>query len=85
MIAMDGELYTWGSNLHGCLGHAIRDQFVEHTADPGRRLGLGPRWKGWVEVWSATALRAGVHDRRDVYLYEGPTEDVARKLGGGGY
>ena len=25
-IAMDGELYTWGSNLHGCLGHAIRDK-----------------------------------------------------------
>ncbi|KAH8045660.1 hypothetical protein JL721_12563 [Aureococcus anophagefferens] len=33
MIAMDGEMYTWGSNLHGCLGHAIKEK-VEHTSEP---------------------------------------------------
>ena len=80
MIAMDGELYTWGSNLHGCLGHAIRDQFVEHTADPGHASGFG-----------AIVERVGRGMVRDyalgreftivaTYPYEGPTEDVARKL-----
>jgi len=80
MVAMDGELYTWGSNLHGCLGHAIRDQFVEHTADPGHASGFG-----------AIVERVGRGMVRDyalgreftvvaTYPYEGPTEDVARKL-----
>ena len=81
MIAMDGEFYTWGrSNLHGCLGHVIRDQFVEHTADPGHASGFGAIvervGRGMVRDY---ALGREFTIKCDIRTKD-PSEDVARKL-----
>ena len=84
MIAMDGELYTWGSNLHGCLGHAIRDQFVEHTADPGHVWVWGHCGKGGSRHGPRLRARAGVYDRRDVSVRRTHGGRRAEAHGGGG-
>ena len=80
MIAMDGEMYTWGSNLHGCLGHAIKEKFVEHTSEPGHVSGFG----AIVERVGRGMVRSYALGREftivATYPYEGPSEDVARKL-----
>lgn len=80
MIAMDGEMYTWGSNLNGCLGHAIKEKFVEHTSDPGHVSGFG----AIVERVGRGMVRSYACGREftvvATYPYEGPSEDVARKL-----
>ena len=80
MIALDGELYTWGSNLEHCLGHDIQDKYVEHTAEPGHVSGFG----AIVERVGRGMVRDYVLGREctivATYPYEGPSEDVARKL-----
>lgn len=37
-ITKDGELYTWGSNSHRCLGHVIDETQVNYTPHPGHWL-----------------------------------------------
>jgi len=80
VIAMDGEVYTWGSNLHGCLGRSIRERYVEFTPDPGHVSGFGALVER-VGRGMVTSIALG----REFTLcatkpYEGPSEDVARKL-----
>ncbi|KAJ1453120.1 hypothetical protein M885DRAFT_567852 [Pelagophyceae sp. CCMP2097] len=77
---MDGEVYTWGSNLHGCLGRSIRERYVEFTPDPGHVSGFGALVER-VGRGMVTSIALG----REFTLcatkpYEGPSEDVARKL-----
>ena len=40
-ITIDGELYTWGSNVNGCLGRKIDEKDVIYTATPGLVSGFG--------------------------------------------
>lgn len=80
VFGIERRRYTWGSNLSGCLGHAIRDKFVEHTAEPGHASGFG----AIVERVGRGMVRAYALGREftvvATYPYEGPSEDVARKL-----
>ena len=80
MIAHDGELWTWGSNVHHALGREIDEVDVEYTSIPGHVGGFG-----------AIVERTGRGMPRSVccgkeftivatYPYEGPSELVARKL-----
>ena len=73
-------MYTWGSNLNGCLGHAIKEKFVEHTHEPGHVSGFG----AIVERVGRGMVRSYACGREftivATFPYEGPSEDVARKL-----
>jgi hypothetical protein len=40
-ITKDDELYTWGSNINGCLGRKIYERDVTYTALPGHCGGFG--------------------------------------------
>lgn len=40
-IASEGELYTWGSNVNGCLGRKISETDVLYTPVPGYVSGFG--------------------------------------------
>ena len=41
-ITSDGEMYTWGSNEQGCLGHEIDEmKFLSFTSKPGYCPGFG--------------------------------------------
>jgi len=79
-ITNDGELYTWGSNVNNCLGREIEELDITYSAHPGHAGGFG-----------AIVDRVGRGMTRSVscgkeftlvatYPYDGPTEDVARKL-----
>lgn len=80
MIAMDGELYTWGSNRNGCLGHKIKEKFVQYTPVPGYVSGFG----AIVERIGRGMIRSYACGREftvvATYPYEGPSEEVATKL-----
>jgi len=41
VITSDSELFTWGSNQNGCLGHDIDEDFVSFTSKPGYCNGFG--------------------------------------------
>lgn len=80
VITQEGELYTWGSNKNYCLGHQIDEKHVEYTPHPGHCGGFG-----------AIVDRVGRGLARSVscgkeftlvatYPYEGPSEEVAKKL-----
>jgi alpha-tubulin suppressor-like RCC1 family protein len=34
-LTSDNEMYSWGSNENGCLGHDIDEEFVSFTPNPG--------------------------------------------------
>jgi alpha-tubulin suppressor-like RCC1 family protein len=80
VITQEGELYTWGSNKNYCLGHQIDEQYVEYTSHPGHcggfgaivdRVGRGlPRSVACGKEFTLVAT----------YPYEGPSEEVAKKL-----
>ena len=80
VITQDGELYTWGSNKNYCLGHQIDENYVEYTPHPGHcggfgsivdRIGRGlPRSVACGKEYTLVAT----------YPYEGPSEEVAKKL-----
>lgn len=80
IIAMDGELYTWGSNNNNCLGHAIKEKYVQYTPEPGHVSGFG----AIVERVGRGMVRAYALGREftvvATYPYEGPSEEVAQKL-----
>eukprot|EP00595_Chromulina_sp_UTEXLB2642_P003037 CAMPEP_0196762222 /NCGR_PEP_ID=MMETSP1095-20130614/1624_1 /TAXON_ID=96789 ORGANISM="Chromulina nebulosa, Strain UTEXLB2642" /NCGR_SAMPLE_ID=MMETSP1095 /ASSEMBLY_ACC=CAM_ASM_000446 /LENGTH=363 /DNA_ID=CAMNT_0042112749 /DNA_START=519 /DNA_END=1610 /DNA_ORIENTATION=+ len=40
-ITTEGELYTWGSNINGCLGRRIDEKDVQFTNKPGVVSGFG--------------------------------------------
>lgn len=81
MIAHDGELWTWGSNVNMCLGREL-DEDLEEEFTP---------WPGHVSGFGSIVDRIGRGLPRSVacgkeftivatYPYEGPTENVARTL-----
>ncbi|GMI03818.1 hypothetical protein TrLO_g11018 [Triparma laevis f. longispina] len=80
IITQDGELYSWGSNKNYCLGHQIEEKYVEYTPHPGHcggfgaivdRIGRGlPRSVACGKEYTLVAT----------YPYEGPSEEVAKKL-----
>lgn len=37
-LTTEGELYTWGNNQDGCLGHAPILKFVDHPKVPDRKI-----------------------------------------------
>ncbi|KAJ8604222.1 hypothetical protein CTAYLR_009776 [Chrysophaeum taylorii] len=80
IIAVDGELYTWGSNANGCLGHRIREHFVQYTPEPGHVSGFG----AIVERVGRGMVRAYALGREFTVVatspYEGPSEEVATRL-----
>lgn len=80
MIAVDGELYTWGSNTDGCLGHSISEKYVQYTPEPGLVSGFG----AIVERVGRGMVRSYACGREftivATYPYEGPSEEVAMKL-----
>ena len=81
MIAMDGELCIRGartSTVVWAMRSGTSSSNIRRTR--ATRLGLGPSWKGWVEAWSATTRSGESFTIVATYPYEGPTEDVARKL-----
>lgn len=79
-LAVDGELYTWGSNRHGCLGHAISETDQNYTSEPGHVSGFG----AIVERVGRGMVRSFAIGREftlvATYPYEGPTEEVAARL-----
>lgn len=80
VITREGELYTWGSNNNFCLGHSIEERHVVYTSKPGHcggfgaivdRVGRGlPRSVACGKEFTLVAT----------YPYEGPSEEVAKKL-----
>mmetsp|Transcript_21771 Transcript_21771/g.33454 ORF Transcript_21771/g.33454 Transcript_21771/m.33454 type:complete len:255 (+) Transcript_21771:1267-2031(+) len=80
ILAMDNELYTWGSNKNRCLGHDIREKYVEYTPIPGHVSGFGAIvgrvGRGMVRAFALGREFTIVA----TYPYEGPSEDVANKL-----
>jgi hypothetical protein len=80
IITQEGELYTWGSNKNLALGHEISEDEVDYTPFPGicsgfgaivDRIGRGmPRSVACGKQFTIVAT----------YAYEGPQEDVAKKL-----
>ena len=80
IITKEAELYTWGSNTNGCLGHNIEESFVAFSPRPGYCAGFG-----------AIVNRIGRGFPRSVACgrgftivctsqYCGPSEEVAEKL-----
>ncbi len=41
VLTSEKELYTWGSNQNGCLGHDIDEELVNFTPKPGYCAGFG--------------------------------------------
>jgi len=79
-ITSSGELYTWGSNVNGCLGRLIEEKGMSFTPQPGvcssfgvivNRIGRGlPRSIACGKEFTVVAT----------YSYEGPTEAKAQQL-----
>lgn len=80
VLAVDGELYTWGSNRNGCLGHAISNTDQNYTSEPGHVSGFG----AIVERVGRGMVRSFAIGREftlvATYPYEGPSEEVAARL-----
>ena len=78
VITNDGELYTWGSNQNGCLGHSIENKVESFTSVPGHvggfgaivgRIGRGmPRSVACGKGYTIVAT----------FKYDGPSEDDAK-------
>ncbi len=79
-IVDDGELYTWGSNQNGCLGHSIDNKAETFTSVPGHvggfgaivgRIGRGmPRSVACGKGYTIVAT----------YKYDGPSEEDAKLM-----
>lgn len=79
-VTKEGELYTWGSNTNGCLGHKIDELDVNYTYNPGHvggfgalvnRIGRGfPRYVACGKEFTVVATLP----------YQGPDVTVATKL-----
>ena len=80
VIADDHELYTWGSNQNCCLGRDIDELDIEYTSNPGHCSGFG----AIVERVGRGMVRSMACGKEFTIVathpYEGPTEEVARKL-----
>ena len=80
MIAHDGELWTWGSNMNNCLGREIDEMDVLYTPVPGHCGGFG----SIVERVGRGMVRSVACGKEftivATYPYEGPSENVAKKL-----
>jgi len=46
VLTREKDIYTWGSNQNGCLGHEINEDFVSFTSNPGLIIGFGTKPRG---------------------------------------
>mmetsp|Transcript_1477 Transcript_1477/g.2016 ORF Transcript_1477/g.2016 Transcript_1477/m.2016 type:complete len:602 (-) Transcript_1477:2-1807(-) len=80
-ITVDQELYTWGSNMHGCLGRVIDDEEGnDYTPLPGHVGGFGAI-VGEIGRGLVRSVACGRHFTVvATYPYKGPTLEVAEKI-----
>mmetsp|Transcript_18138 Transcript_18138/g.24888 ORF Transcript_18138/g.24888 Transcript_18138/m.24888 type:complete len:325 (+) Transcript_18138:496-1470(+) len=79
-VTKEGELYSWGSNVGGCLGRKIVERDVVFTATPGHVAGFGALM-GRIGRGFPRSITCGREFSVVVtYPYEGPDLQVATKL-----
>jgi len=80
VITKETEMYTWGLNENGCLGHSIEEDFVSFSPNPGYCAGFGAIvnriGRGFVESVACGRGFTIVCTSQ----YNGPSVELASKL-----
>jgi len=80
IITKEAELYTWGSNANGCLGHKIEENFVTFSPHPGYCAGFGAIVKRIGRGFPRSVVCGRGFTIVCTSQYCGPSEELADKL-----
>lgn len=80
VLSNDNELFTWGSNLHKCLGHDIVEEDLSFTSTPGYCAGFGKIVNRIGRGFPQTIALGRGYTIVGTGVYSGPPESEAKRL-----